>query len=53
MTSLFTAPPVSVPVADEPQGEAVTYSLDGRRYFTSTEAPSDSDVPALSAVGCM
>jgi len=52
VTSLFTAPPVSVPVADEPQGEAVAYSPDGLRYFTSTEAKSSSDTPALSAVGC-
>jgi hypothetical protein len=35
--ALFAATPVKVPVADEPQGEAVTYSLDGRRYFTSSE----------------
>jgi hypothetical protein len=36
--ALFAAPAVKVPVAaQEPQGEAVTYSPDGRRYFTSSE----------------
>ena len=33
--ALFAATPVKVPLAtQEPQGEAVTYSPDGRRYFT-------------------
>ena len=36
--ALFAATPVKVPVAaQEPQGEAVTYAPDGRRYFTSSE----------------
>jgi hypothetical protein len=35
--TIFSQPPVQVPVADEPQGEAVAYSADGRSYFTSTE----------------
>jgi hypothetical protein len=36
--ALLTATPVKVPfAAQEPQGEAVTYGLDGRRYLTSSE----------------
>jgi hypothetical protein len=39
--ALFAATPVKVPVAaQEPQGEAVAYSPDGRRYFTSSETGS-------------
>jgi len=38
LEALFAATPVKVPVAaQEPQGEAVTYSLDGRSYITSSE----------------
>lgn len=40
--------PVKVPVAKEPQGEAVEYRVDGNGYFTSTEGAS----PALSRVDC-
>jgi hypothetical protein len=40
--------PVKVPVAKEPQGEAVEYRLDGNGYFTSTEGAA----PALSRVDC-
>jgi len=41
-----------VPVAAEPQGEAVTYALDGRRYFTGSETVSGSPVPNVSVVTC-
>jgi hypothetical protein len=34
---IFSQPPVNVPFANEPQGEAVAYSADGLAYFTSTE----------------
>ncbi len=34
---IFSAEPVSVPVADEEQGEAVAYGPDGRSYFTASE----------------
>jgi len=40
MAALFGATPVMVPVAVEPQGEAVTWALDGRSYFTSSETVS-------------
>jgi len=35
--AIFSAAPVQVPVASEPQGEAVAYAADGRSYFTSSE----------------
>ena len=31
------SPPCPVPVADEPQGEAIAFALDGRGYFTTSE----------------
>jgi hypothetical protein len=34
---IFGATPVDVPVANEPQGEAVAYSADGRTFFTASE----------------
>lgn len=34
---IFTVEPVTVPSAQEPQGEAVTYGADGRSYFTASE----------------
>jgi hypothetical protein len=34
---IFTVDPVTVPVANEGQGEAVAYSADGLAYFTSSE----------------
>lgn len=37
----FTATPVSVPVAQEAQGEAVTFAADGRSYFTASETITD------------
>ena len=48
--ALFAATPVEVPVASEPQGEAVTYSLDGRRYFTSSE--TGPEPPPVNVVSC-
>ena len=52
MTSLFMATPVRVPVPIEPQGESVTYSLDGRSYFTGSETVSGQPVPSLSMITC-
>jgi len=50
--ALFAATPVEVPVAaQEPQGEAVTYSPDGRRYFTSSETGNDPQ--PLNIVSCV
>jgi len=47
---VFQAPPVMVPVAQEVQGEAVTYSLDGKSYFTSSETVTTA--AQLSQVVC-
>jgi hypothetical protein len=52
MASLFMATPVRVPVAVEPQGEAVTYTIDGRSYFTGSETVSGQPVPSISMVTC-
>lgn len=52
MASLFTATPVRVPVPVEPQGESVTYSLDGRSYFTGSETVSGQPLPSLSMITC-
>jgi hypothetical protein len=49
---LFASSPVKVPVAAEPQGEAVTYTIDGRHYVTASETVSESPVPSLSVVSC-
>ena len=43
--------PGAVPLAVEPQGEAVTYAPDGRRYFTASEQGETTSV-ALNAVDC-
>jgi hypothetical protein len=51
-TGLFGAKPVMVPVAVEPQGEGITYALDGRRYFTSSETVSGDPTPSISVVTC-
>jgi hypothetical protein len=52
VASVFAATPVRVPVAVEPQGEAVTYAIDGRRYFTASETVSGDPVPSLSVSTC-
>jgi hypothetical protein len=52
LVSLFTSTPVKVPVADEPQGEGVTFALDGLHYFTSSETKPGGPSPSLSVVGC-
>jgi hypothetical protein len=52
VASVFAATPVRVPLAVEPQGEAVTYATDGRRYFTASETVSGDPVPSLSVVTC-
>lgn len=39
--SAFQAMPVSVPVAQEAQGEAVAFAADGRSYFTASETILD------------
>lgn len=51
LVSIFTAPPVEVPVAKEAQGEAVTYALDGLGYYTSGESAGGPQ-PELSSVDC-
>ena len=51
LVSIFSATPVAVPLAVEPQGEAVTYAADGRRYFTASEQDETSSV-SLNAVDC-
>ena len=48
---VFQSPPAMVPVAQEVQGEAVTYSLDGESYFTSSETVG-AFAAQLSRVGC-
>ncbi|MCE9571867.1 MAG: hypothetical protein K8W52_01805 [Deltaproteobacteria bacterium] len=48
IAGLFQAAPVRVPVADEDQGEAVGFDVDGRGYVTTGEGIA----PALSAVSC-
>jgi hypothetical protein len=50
--SLFAAPPMQVPAAVEAQGEGVTYSADGRSYFTAGETVASGPRAALSVVGC-
>jgi len=52
VASIFSATPSSMPVAAEPQGEAVTWALDGARYYTSSETVDAKAVPSLSAVVC-
>ena len=50
--SVFGSTPVRLPVASEPQGEAVTWAIDGRSYFTASETVSGDPVPSLSQVTC-
>jgi hypothetical protein len=40
--AIFSAPPVQVPAANEPQGEAVAYAADGTGYFTASEKLVDA-----------
>jgi len=47
---IFSADPVTVPIANEAQGEAVTYGPDGRTYFTASEKLVD--VPPLYEYRC-
>ncbi|MGV3623051.1 MAG: hypothetical protein ACO1OB_19685 [Archangium sp.] len=47
---IFQVNPVSVPVADEQQGEAVAYGADGRSYFSASEQVSEA--PVLSEYFC-
>lgn len=42
LETAFGAEPVSVPVAQEVQGEAVAFSADGRSYFTASETILDA-----------
>ena len=51
LVSIFGAAPAQVPLAVEPQGEAVTYAPDGRRYFTASEQDETPSV-SLNAVDC-
>lgn len=46
--AVFGALPQALGVADEPQGEAVTYGLDGRSIITSSEGKS----PTLHVLAC-
>ncbi len=48
---IFTAPATEVPTASEPQGEAITWGVDGRSYFTSSEKKG-GQVPGLYKVEC-
>lgn len=41
LESAFAGAPTNVPVAQEPQGEAVCFSADGRSYFTASETITD------------
>ncbi len=50
--ALFAADPVQVPVAMEVKGEAVTYAVNGRGYYTASETPSNSPPSQLSFVTC-
>jgi hypothetical protein len=50
--AVFQAAPVMVPVAKEVQGEAVTYSPDGKGYFTSSETVG-TPAAQLSRVDCL
>jgi hypothetical protein len=52
LLALFSGKPVAVAVAPELQGEAVTYALDGLRYFTASEVVAGYPAPTLNLVGC-
>jgi hypothetical protein len=46
MPELLASSLAAMPVANEPQGEAVAYAADGHAYYTTSEG----DRPALSRV---
>jgi hypothetical protein len=50
--AIFGAPATLVPVALEPQGEAVTYAADGQGYFTASETVIGAPAPELNGIGC-
>ena len=50
--SIFNDAPQLVPVASEPQGEAVAYRLNGEGYFTQSEQAGTPSVPPLWRTGC-
>lgn len=39
--------PVRTPLPDEPQGESITFSADGKTYVTATEATTATEQPRL------
>ena len=47
---IFSVDPLTVPTAEEPQGEAVAYAPDGRGYYTSSERLVDA--PSLNLQLC-
>lgn len=50
--SILATAPSRMPLAAEPQGEAVTYTADGWGYVTGTEMADGNPPPQLSAVAC-
>lgn len=50
--SIFNDAPQLVPVASEPQGEAVAYRVNGEGYFTQSEQAGTPSVPPLWRTGC-
>ncbi|HVR62981.1 MAG TPA: hypothetical protein VMU50_13850 [Polyangia bacterium] len=52
LVAVFTANPVPVPVAVEPQGEAVDYAADGLGYYTGSEIGDATQEPNISFFGC-
>ncbi|HEX3695237.1 MAG TPA: hypothetical protein VH374_07600 [Polyangia bacterium] len=51
LVSVFSGAAMTMPVAAEPQGEAVEYRPDGLGYYTSSET-ANGITPALSAYAC-
>ena len=52
LEAVFSAAPATLPLPVEAKGEAVSFALDGSRYFSSGEAVSGASPPALSVVAC-
>jgi hypothetical protein len=50
--SIFNDAPQLVPVASEPQGEAVAYRVNGEGYFTQSEQAGSTTVPPLWRTSC-